>query len=224
MFLHLILWALCSYTVLAASLPQRSERIGKLETAPISSSNLLSPAIPAPSSSNNTSLGNVVKIACDPRRFGRDLKVNSCRSVFRYLHEDENQFRFAERDSGVPLDVPLPLRTYSSEKPHTYFSFRDGIPRYFAYKYRPSHTDASTTDDGLCFIQPVLKQGAISGLASSTEMGQAASRVLQICVIERGMGGIASHIGECPKLRPSWGLQPKAHNPWKRNWIRAENI
>lgn len=117
MFFHLILSVPGSSIVLAASLPQRSERIGSLETAPISSSNLLSPAILAPSSSNNTSSGNTLKVGCDSNRFGKNLKVNSCRNVFRYLRKDEQQLTFADRDSGVPFDVPLPLRTYSSENP-----------------------------------------------------------------------------------------------------------
>lgn len=90
---------------------------------------------------------------------------------------------------------------------------------------RRSHTDASTTDDGLCFVQSVLKDGAISGRASSSEMGHAAFTVLQACVIERGMGGIAWDIGEGPKFRQSRGLQPKAHNPWKCNRIASiENL
>ena len=125
MFFHLILSVLGSNTVLAASLPQRSERIGSLETAPISSSNLLSPAILVSSSSNTTSSGNMLKVGCDSSRFGKNLKVNSCRNVFRYLRKDEKQLTFAERNSGVPLDVPLPLRTYSSENPHRCFSFVD---------------------------------------------------------------------------------------------------
>ena len=57
---------------------------------------------------------------------------------------------------------------------------------------------AIKTDDGLCFIQPSVKQGAISGRASSTEISEAAYTMLQVCVVERGMGGIALKIGECP--------------------------
>ena len=41
----------------------------------------------------------------------------------------------------------------------------------------------------------------MSGRASGTEIGQAAFTTLQVCVIERGTGGIASKIGECGKIR-----------------------
>ena len=199
MFFSLMLWALLHpNTVLAASLPQRSDRIGSLDTGRISSSNLLSPAIPAPSS--NFSSGNVLQIACDSAKFGKNLKVNSCRNIFRYLMRDEVQYTFAERDSGVPHDAPLPWRTLSGEKTHRCLYLLDTMPRYLACMYRPSYTNLSTTGDGLCFVQPTLKRGAISGHASGTEVGQAAFTLLQTCVIERGMGGVAYKIGECPTV------------------------
>ena len=64
-----------------------------------------------------------------------------------------------------------------------------------------SHSDASTTEDGLCFVQALLTEGAMSGRATLTEVGQAAFTMLQVCVVERGTGGIASRIGECRKIR-----------------------
>ena len=195
----LIQWALYSNIVLATTLPQRSERIGNLDTGPISSSYLLPPTILAPSS-NNTSSGNKLKIACDSTRYGKNLKVDSCRNIFRYLNKDDTQYTFAERDSGVPLDIPLPLRTFSSETPRRYFRFL-GYNAPLVDLFRPSHSDASTTDDGLCFVQTILKKGALFGHASSTEIGQAAFTMLQVCVVERGMGGLAFNLGECPKLR-----------------------
>lgn len=108
----LMLWALYSNVVLAASLPQRSERIGNLAAGPTSSSNLLSPATLAPSSYNSSA--NLLKIACSTK-WGKNLKVYSCRNIFDWLQTDERQFSFAERDSGLPYQVPLPLRTYSSK-------------------------------------------------------------------------------------------------------------
>ena len=65
----------------------------------------------------------------------------------------------------------------------------------------PSYSDV--VGDGLCFVQPVLQSGAISGQATSIEIGQAAYTMLQTCVIERGMGGMASNIGECSKIMQS---------------------
>ncbi|KAF6227108.1 hypothetical protein HO133_008549 [Letharia lupina] len=163
MFFCLILWALYSDTVLAASLSRRSESVGSLAAGPIPSSDLLSPANILVPSSNNSSSDNRLKIACDATRYGKNLKVSSCRNVFNFMKKDETTYTFAERDSGVPNDGPLPLRTLSN--------------------------------DGLCFVQPVLSAGAISGKASPTEIGQAALVTLQTCVIERGMGGMAFNIG-----------------------------
>ena len=50
-------------------------------------------------------------------------------------------------------------------------------------------------DDGLCFVQPLLKVGATPGHASSHEMGQAAFTLLHTCVMKQGVGGIAGKIG-----------------------------
>ena len=47
----------------------------------------------------------------------------------------------------------------------------------------------------------VLKKDAISGKASPTEIGLAAFTMLQTCVVERGMGGMAFNIGEFSKVR-----------------------
>ncbi len=44
-------------------------------------------------------------------------------------------------------------------------------------------------------MQPVLKKDVPSGHASATEVGQAAYTLLQTCVIEKGVGGIAGDIG-----------------------------
>lgn len=129
MFMNLILCQLYSYTVLAASLLRRSESIGGLATGPATSSNLLSPAnILAPSTTNSSA--NILKIACDASRYGKNLKVYSCRNVFMYLRKDPTVFVFAERDSGLPCDVPLPFRTLSSETPKTLLPFRYNAPAW----------------------------------------------------------------------------------------------
>lgn len=117
MFFHLVLWALHSGTVLAASLSGRSDSIDSLAAGPTSSSNLLSPANILAPSTNTSSFGAMLKIACDATKYGKNLKVQSCRNVFNFLNKEERQFTFGERDSGVPFDVPLPLRTLSSKTP-----------------------------------------------------------------------------------------------------------
>ena len=44
-------------------------------------------------------------------------------------------------------------------------------------------------------MQPLLLRGAVTGHASSTQMAQAAYTLLQRCVVEKGVGGIAADIG-----------------------------
>ncbi len=117
MFFYLLLWTFYSDTVLAASLLRHSQDIGSLAAGPISSPNSLSPANILSPSSNTSSTGNKMIIACDGTRYGKNLKVKSCRHVFGFLSKDDKQLTFAERDSGVPSDIPLPLRTLSSKNP-----------------------------------------------------------------------------------------------------------
>jgi hypothetical protein len=58
---------------------------------------------------------NTLRVYCDGDRYGRNLNVGSCRSVFDHWGTDEAQTRFAQRHSGVPYDLPLPYRLYSGE-------------------------------------------------------------------------------------------------------------
>ncbi|CAD6591849.1 MAG: hypothetical protein ASARMPRED_005786 [Alectoria sarmentosa] len=51
------------------------------------------------------------------------------------------------------------------------------------------------SNDGLCFVQPLLLRGAVTGHVSSTQIGQAAYALYQRCVVERGVGGIAADVG-----------------------------
>ena len=44
-------------------------------------------------------------------------------------------------------------------------------------------------------MQPLLKPGSETALASSKQMGQAAYTLFQRCVVEKGLGGIAADIG-----------------------------
>ena len=50
-------------------------------------------------------------------------------------------------------------------------------------------------DDGQCFIQPLLITGISSGHASSQQLGTAAFTLLQQCVIDQGVGGVAGDVG-----------------------------
>ena len=42
----------------------------------------------------------------------------------------------------------------------------------------------------------MLAKGAVLGHASPSDVARAGAQVLQTCVIERGMGGVAMRIGE----------------------------
>ena len=65
-------------------------------------------------SNDSLSSSNILKLYCNAQ-YGRDLKVKSCRDLFGYLKLDDEQLAFAQRDSGISHDIPLPLRTYSSK-------------------------------------------------------------------------------------------------------------
>ena len=52
------------------------------------------------------------------------------------------------------------------------------------------------SNDGLCFVQPQVEEGYLSGRASAKQIAQAAYTLQQKCVVERsGLGGIARNIG-----------------------------
>ena len=63
----------------------------------------------------NTSSGNLLKLRCDPVRYGRNLNVESCRKVFGFIAQDDTQTVFAERGIVQPHDLNLPFRATSSE-------------------------------------------------------------------------------------------------------------
>ncbi len=77
------------------------------------------PAIPYAGNSSTrngiTSLGTLLKLRCDPVRYGRNLKVESCSKVFDYMNIDGTETIFADRDSTQPHDLNLPSRATSSK-------------------------------------------------------------------------------------------------------------
>lgn len=105
-----------SITVLSASIPYPSHVDGSLAAISSASRNLV-PPYGILALANNASLfaGNRLKVECESRRYGSNLKVKSCRDLFGYLGHDDKTFSFSERDSGIPHDIDLPQRTYSSE-------------------------------------------------------------------------------------------------------------
>jgi len=117
MLLLPVLWvSLCAAAALSESVLRPSQLGDGLTKAPIASPELLLPSNTSVSLSNVSSpTENILKIACDSSRYGKNLKVKSCRQLFGYVKQDKRQFTFAQRDSGIPHDLPLPLRTYSGK-------------------------------------------------------------------------------------------------------------
>lgn len=64
---------------------------------------------------SNTSFDNVLKLRCDPVRYGRNLKVESCRKILGFISESDEQSVFADRGSVQPHDSNLPFRATSSK-------------------------------------------------------------------------------------------------------------
>ena len=105
---------------------------------------------------------DVLQIKCTSD-YGRDVNPSSCHDVFHYIGRTEQENTLAQRKTGHPNAIPLPLRFMSN--------------------------------DGLCFVQPLLKPGLETARASSKQMGQAGYTLFQRCVVEKGLGGIANDIG-----------------------------
>ncbi len=63
----------------------------------------------------NTSVGTLLNFKCNPVRYGRHLKVESCRKVFDYLEMDDEETIFADRGSTQPHDLNLPSRVTGSK-------------------------------------------------------------------------------------------------------------
>ena len=99
-------FALCA----ALSLP--------LDTPDLLQGSVISPDLPYPqnlsAATGNTSSGNILKLRCDPVRYGRNLKVESCMKVFNYIEVDDEEFIFAERGSVQLHHLNLPYRVTSS--------------------------------------------------------------------------------------------------------------
>ena len=73
------------------------------------------PHVPEPGPHVPGSSSNIMKIACNGQRFGKNPKVASCRQIFGYLRHDETLLGYAQRDRGGGAhQIPLPIRTYSS--------------------------------------------------------------------------------------------------------------
>ncbi|KAL2055746.1 hypothetical protein ABVK25_003990 [Lepraria finkii] len=98
----------------AALLPLQREA-GFAQHPPSGPSVNLQPNITIQTANNTSSSENVVSINCDGGRFGGNLNVRSCRTIFNWVSMDEQQITFSQRHSGIPGDLGLPWRVYSND-------------------------------------------------------------------------------------------------------------
>lgn len=129
---------------------------------------LSNPSVPNNIINNTSPPSDILRIQCTSD-YGGSVNPSSCRNVFQYIARTDQETELAQRHTGHPNAIPLPLRFLSN--------------------------------DGLCFVQPVLKIGSETALASSTQMGEAGYTLFQKCVVERGLGGIATNIGVSSSLK-----------------------
>ena len=101
------------FFALCATLPQPSGNYNLLQGPVVSPTYTFTDNSSAPT--GNISSDNTLKLRCDPVRYGRNLKVESCRRVFTFIFQDETQTVFAQRGSAQPHDANLPFRATSSE-------------------------------------------------------------------------------------------------------------
>jgi len=134
-----------------------------------------------------TPTSNVISVRCDPTK---PINFLSCRGALGYSAVDDEQTTFAQRNTGIPLDIPLPFRITGGKWWPRHRTHRQLVP----FSKRSTLAD-DVADDGRCYIQPFLTGGATSGRASFTNVSRAASAIIQGCVIPRGVGGTAMNIG-----------------------------
>lgn len=90
-----------------------------LDTGDLSQGSIVTPVLTfslnSSATADNTSFGGLLKLRCDPVRYGRNLNVESCRKVFNYMKEDDTVILFADRSSTQAHDLGLPFRVTSSK-------------------------------------------------------------------------------------------------------------
>lgn len=114
LFLSISLWpAYCAAALIPASVLQRPQYGNDLKASDLPLSN--TSVFANNRSSSLGGIGGVLKIACNSDMYGKNLKVKSCQRLFGYISKDTRQYTFADRESRVPFDIALPMRTYSGK-------------------------------------------------------------------------------------------------------------
>ncbi|CAF9911481.1 MAG: hypothetical protein ALECFALPRED_007335 [Alectoria fallacina] len=116
----------------------------------------------------NTSVSLDVSIECDGDEYGFKPDVDDCTNALGRQLVGREQIRFGQRGS------------ISSEK-------------FFPLPYRLM--GKMLKDEALCYLQPVLLNGAEFGSASLSQLRDAASELLLRCASSMEQGGMATNIG-----------------------------
>ena len=75
---------------------------------------LLNQSLPQVVINTTNPLSDTLRIQC-MSEYGSNLKPASCLDVFHYIARTERENTFAQRNTGRPNDIPLPMRFVSSD-------------------------------------------------------------------------------------------------------------
>ena len=111
-----VIWTLVAFAFSVNALPPLPTPQGFVQTRPPLDLEVQAvPSITNQSLNASSPAANEIGINCNGERFGRRLNVRSCRGVFSWITTEERQITFSCRHSGVPGDIGLPWRVYSSK-------------------------------------------------------------------------------------------------------------
>lgn len=127
------------------------------------------------SASKNTSLTARSRITCDAQRHGYDPDTADCRDALGQIPVIRSRVTFMDREI-VP---PGPHRSENI------------MPLPFRV----------TGKGARCYIQIILTGTATVGVASVSEIDDAASELISTCALRESSGGLATNIGSQPSIR-----------------------
>ena len=120
------------------------------------------PSLPNNITNTASPPSNALRVRCTST-YGDNVNPSSCRNALTQFGPADEEMTFAQRNTGRPDAIPLPLRFVS--------------------------------DDGLCFVQPLLKAESETGRATLKQIGDTAYTLFQECVVGKALGGYAEGIG-----------------------------
>ena len=194
MFLQLSypLFVSLSFTILAKPLQASDDQtfqsdLSDLRLSSQSSSQPLNSN--ATSSLLNESMPNDLSINCNGEAYGFEPDIEDCTNLLSRQEVGRTLIKFGQRGSISPQKFfPLPYRIMGGMWP-----FRR--PSHAFCCDRVSKLTEMLLDEALCYLQPVLLNGAEFGSATFTQIRDAASDLVLKCASRAEQGGIANNIG-----------------------------